>query len=1252
MSAGDSELAHLQTAIEALEAQRRMLGDAVVDAALVPLYRQVEALRLQDGAEQRKLVTVLFVDLVGFTHLAERLDPEDVREIMSSIFHRWSGVLRRHGGVVEKYAGDAVMAVFGLLRSQENDPRSAVRAGLELGEETRRLRTELQARFGVDLRLRVGIHTGPVIVTLGGQLPGQDFSVVGDTVNLASRLQALAPVNGVLISHDTYRHLRGAFVVQTVEPVAVKGRSQPVKVYVVIARRSSGDLEPGFGVEGVETPLVGRDVELHRLAQAYHETAALHKVAVVLVVGEAGIGKSRLLAAFDAWLHQEGAQQLKGRAGQASRIFPYALLRDLFARVCSIRDSDAAATTVEKLAAELKRAGVDYGPAGVGDLAALLGYQTGAVSGQPEPGSARQAHERGMALLNDYLAARMTGAPLVLLIEDLHWADASSLKMIERLASALSDQPLLLVCTARPVFFEYAPEWTQAAGAALSPVNLPGYQRLDLNPLLPGASQTLLEAILGNAGRHLPDGGIAPPGEAPPDLVERVVALAEGNPYYLEELVKVLVEDGVIVIAEPHWEIHLDRLVALRLPATLTGLLQARLDSLAAGQRRVLQSAAVIGRSFWDQAVSYLLEHSAASKTEDISLEAGVAIAALTSSELIQPVKHPAFEEAREYQFKHALLRDVTYESLVRRQRALYHGLAARWLEAETGRSRRQNEFAALIAWHFDQAGEGSTAAAWYQQASRQAASQYANVEAARYASRALELTPAGELQTTWDLLCQRLNANDLLGERQAQLADIERLPALADALQRDDLRFEAMLLRADYAERVTDYAAMLDYARQAHDLAERASLRRQEAQALVRWGACLWRQADYHGGSEKMRAARQIAQEVGDEELQFECLRHLGAIAWQQSDYTTARACQLEALEYYQRSDNKAIMAQIYNGLGNIALHLRQVDAGREAFGKGAELARQAGYLRREADALNGLGLMDDTQGDYASARRQFEQAANLYFRLGDMDGYSAAMSNLGSTSHSLGDFTAARRSYETALQVQDRSNDREGALISTINLGILFLQSGDHTLAQQYCQEALDGSRRMSNRWVEGYALVYTGHLHLQAAGVAYGRMVLLSGVDAADMTAAGELAAAADCYRQSTELRRLLRQDALVQDSQAGLARVALARGLLDEALPLVEEILDYAAQKGMDGVDEPVLVYLTCYSVLGAASERLAGSESQAAWQERAARALEAGYALLMARAGRINDPALRHSYLQNLPTHAELLRLRPPEEPEQ
>lgn len=1240
MSSGDSELAHLQTAIEALEAQRPALGDAVVEAALAPLYRRVEALRLQHSSEQRKLVTVLFCDLVGFTRLAESLDPEDVREVVTTVFQHWSAVLRRHGGVVEKYAGDAVMAVFGLERSQENDPRNAVRAGLELGEETRRLRKELQARYGVDLRLRVGIHTGPVVVTPGGKLPGQDFSVVGDTVNLASRLQALAPVNGVLISHDTYRHLRGAFVVQTVEPATVKGRSQPVKAYVVIAQRGRENQALGLGTDGAETPLVGRESELQQLTQAFQETAAQRRAAVVLVVGEAGIGKSRLLGSLSAWLRQEGVPQMIGRASQSSRVLPYALLRDLFARVCAIYDSDPAETAFNKLTAELERAGVDAGPTGVGDLAALLGYllddqSPGSVLAQKVGGRrqndadrARQVSERGAVLLGDYLAARAGSAPLVVLIEDLHWCDASSLASLQRVLNALRDKPLLLVCTARPSFFELAPGWGDDSG----PTALPGLQRLELERLPPVASQALLDALLAQIG------GIPVEGEIPPALVERIIALAEGNPYYIEELVQVLVEDGVIIKRGDHWEVHLERLAALRLPATLTGLLQARLDSLAAAQRQALQSAAVIGRSFWDQAVAYLLERGAGSGADAILRETGEVISALAHGDLVQHVPQPAFEGTQEYQFKHALLRDVAYESLVRRQRALYHDLAAHWLEEATGRSGRQNEFAALIAWHYDQANEHSAAISWYQQAARQAAAQYANAEAARYASRALELTPDSELQMTWDLLSQRLSANDLLGERHLQLADIERLSSLADALQRDDLRFEVLLLRADYAERVTDYTAMLTHAQQAHDLAERQALPRQQAEALVRWGAGLWRQANYEGGAEKVQAALQIARQLGDEALQAGCLRQLGAIAWQQSDYTASRDYQLQALEYYQRIGNKSAMAHIYNGLGNIALHLVQVEAGREAFGKGAELARQAGHLRREADALNGLGLIDDTQGDYAAARQKFEQVANLYFRVGDMDGYSAAMSNLGSTSHSLGDFAAARRSYETALDVQRRSNDREGALITTINLGILFLQSGEHSLARRYCEGALDDSRRMGSRWVEGYALVYTGHLHLQAAGVAYGRAIDPAAVDASRAEVDGELEAAALCYQQSSELRRQLRQHALVQDPQAGLARVALVRGRLAEAVSLVEEVLAYLAHQGTDGIDEPVLVFLTCYAVLHAVDDA------------RASQALEAGYNLLMSRAARINDLALRHSYLQNQPAHAELLRLRQPQEP--
>ncbi len=242
-----SEIEALRQAISALEGQRALIGDAVIETALGPLREKLARLEAVTASlatakpapsgEQRKLVTVLFADLVGFTAMSERLDPEDVRDITNAYFRRWSILIEQFGGVVEKFIGDAVMAVFGLAAAGEHDPENAIAAALAMRDGLKALNDELATSAetstgSIQLRMRIGIHTGQVVVSWLGERKGQDFVVVGDTVNLASRLQALAPVNGILITHDTYRHVRDLFDVQVVEPVTVKGKSEPVQTYV------------------------------------------------------------------------------------------------------------------------------------------------------------------------------------------------------------------------------------------------------------------------------------------------------------------------------------------------------------------------------------------------------------------------------------------------------------------------------------------------------------------------------------------------------------------------------------------------------------------------------------------------------------------------------------------------------------------------------------------------------------------------------------------------------------------------------------------------------------------------------------------------------------------------------------------------------------------------------------------------------------------------------------------------------------
>ena len=344
-------MAAIDDAIAALEAQRALLGDAVVDTAIEPLLARRAEMAARAIAEQRKLVTVLFSDLVDFTVLSQRLDPEDVRTLVDAYFQRSHQLIAANGGVVEKFIGDAVMAVFGLHRAEEEDPHRAVRTALEMQASLEAINAEVASAHDVTLEMRIGVDTGLVVVSTLGDQPGQEFVVMGDIVNRAARLQSTAPRGGVLISSDTYRHVRGSFDVEPMLGLQLKGIAQPVDGYLVQSERGRGfRLDDARGVEGVETATIGREIELRRLQNRFHEVEEERQWQMVTVVGDAGVGKSRLLSDFGRWLDDlpEAVWWFGGRAAHSGPRIPYALLHDLFATRFDIHDSDGPADVRHK----------------------------------------------------------------------------------------------------------------------------------------------------------------------------------------------------------------------------------------------------------------------------------------------------------------------------------------------------------------------------------------------------------------------------------------------------------------------------------------------------------------------------------------------------------------------------------------------------------------------------------------------------------------------------------------------------------------------------------------------------------------------------------------------------------------------------------------------------------------------------------------------------------------------------------------
>jgi class 3 adenylate cyclase/tetratricopeptide (TPR) repeat protein len=971
------DLAAVERAIAALEAQRAALGDDVVETALAPLRERHAQLVSGQFGEQRRLVTVLFADLVDFTVLSRRLDPEDTRAVVDACFARWQKAIEAHGGVVEKFIGDAAMAVFGLQRSYEDDAERAVRAGLAMTAATAELSAEVARRFGVTPRMRVGIDTGEVVVSTLGERAGHEFVAVGPTVNRAARLQSAAPEGRVLVSTETYRQVRRAFNVQRVPALDLKGLEGPVDAYVVVSPRPRGFTLDRVGlVEGIEAGTVGRASEMAFLQERFLDVVHDGRYLVVDIVGDAGIGKSRLLRDFDQWLaeQEQVVWWFRGRASQVEQNRANSLTRDVIATRMEIAETDPPHVVREKLERGFVRS---YGEGEEAMRAAhvvgtWLGFDLGpdqaAREGVPtEPQSVR---DQATVALGRYFERLADSQPVVILLEDLHWADSTSIRLLDEADRMWRDARIMVVATTRSTFFEERPRW----GSGLE-----HHVRLNLGALSRRESRNLVRELLQRVDN--------PSAE----LVDLVVDAAEGNPFYVEELVTWLIDSGVVVPDTPHWRVVEDLVSRVVVPPSLKGLLQARLDALTPSERALLQRASVVGRIFWDQAV--------------VSLESdgpdGVApFDHLLERDLVFERELSAFGSAREFLFKHALLRDVAYDSVLRARRREYHRRAALWLADVTARTGRVEEYAAIVAEHFDQAHDPA-AAGWYLRAGRRANRVFALEEATHLLERAQQLVPADDLRLLFDVAAEREDVFERLGDRVAQGTALARMAELSVKLDDSARTVRTLLAQSRRTFEASEYDEAVDLAVRAADLAGDCGLDDQVAEGHLWAGKALTWHGEGAAARDRLNTALDVGRAQGRTAIVAESLRYLAMLA---------------------------------SNEGRLADALDLGAQAREEFAKDGDLEAESTALAQHAVTLFHLGRLDESL-------ELFQQVLPVFMASGHLYRQAVVLGNLASSSLLLGDFSAAERWCRQAIERTDALADVEAGATNRTVLGLIEL-------------------------------------------------------------------------------------------------------------------------------------------------------------------------------------------------------------------
>jgi adenylate cyclase len=979
-----------------------------------------------DAAADRRPVTVLFADLAGFTALGERLDPEDVRALQSELFEALAAAVDRYEGFVEKFVGDAVMAVFGAPVAHEDDPERALRAALAMQERVRRLDARWLPRLGGPLRLHVGVHTGPVVAGSLGAIPGAAYAVTGDTVNTAARLQHAAEPGQVLVSEATYRLGRHAFAFEPLGELALKGKSEPIAVYRLEGALDAPRTARGLEALGLTAPLVGRQPELARMLEAF-ERMRVGSAHVVSLVGEAGVGKSRLVSEFLGALEADGrlsAIAVRRVACSSLGEQPYGVLASFLRDAYGIGPEDGADAAREKLAAGLRGLGAPEDEAArvARLLGSVLGLESVDLGGEVPP----EQRERQIVLATlALLERRLQQAPLVLIVEDLHWADAASVQLLRLLLERLADRAWMLLATYRPAFDASPLAGSRAAQTLVR-----------LAPLSAGDTQTLLSAFFGPWAATLPAA-----------LRELIVGRSGGNPFYVEEILRGLVAAGVLARGPEGWTCGDTDVRSVEVPATLQGLLLSRVDRLPAPARRVLQEAAVLGAAF-DMRLLGL--------TSSDPADCEPALQLLRESELIQSTG------PRQFRFTHALVQEVVYQNLLVRRRTELHERAGRALEELCGGRPQRLEDLEALGHHFRAGADPRKGARYLVAAGDWARALYANADAVRHYERALAVLAEGEAE--WLTVRERLG--DLFGPMGRRDAALEHysavLAASASAPHRARMHRKIGGLRWEAGDREGALACLRNGLAVLEGEPEHVEL----AHLYQEMGRLAFRSGDNAGALDWATRALAHAERLAP--AAAEAQKEVAAAVCQA--YNTlgvafARTGRLpEAVARIEQSvavaEREGLLHAACRGYTNLGVLYATREPGRaiETCLSGLATAKKIGDLAVQSRLYANLAvaycaLTDRCDDEGIAAARQ---SIDLDRRLGQLDHLAVPLIVLGQIYQCHGEAERALGYYREALGFAEESGEPQLLFPCYDGLATLHLDLGDDATAEAYMRKA----------------------------------------------------------------------------------------------------------------------------------------------------------------------------------------------------
>lgn len=991
--------------------------------------------------EERRLLTILFADLSGFTALSSKLDPEDVCAVANTCFEYFNNVIIKHGGTIHKYGGDLVIALFGFPLSLEDNPERSIKASLEMMTLIPKVNEALSSKLKrkTDLGLHIGVNSGVVVVGEIGSPEKKEHTIMGDVVNLASRLKDVAERGEILVSEPVFRASRYLFEYEVLPPVSVKGIEDPIKIFKPQGVKEKP--EPKRGLRGLYSPLVGRDKEFSLLKKIVTNLEG-GEGGAVFILGEAGLGKTRLLAELkkSITVPTSPITILEGRCVGYSETMPYWPFLQILETIFEITEQDSNTIIQKKFLKKTKEIFSDTWQ----DVVPYIGYLFSVRFADELDEKVKYLDAEDLKIqifvtIRRLLSALSRMRPLMLVIEDYHWIDTTSLEFLQFLFDVPEVPPILCLVLSRVEKEKEAYKIKRLLKKKLGD----NFHEVILKPLDTSTVSQLIYNLLKIPG-------------IPENFKDKILTKAEGNPFYVEEIIKSLIDSHVLIFQSGVWNLKAD-VSTLEIPDTVQAVIAARLDRLECDVRNVLQMASVIGRNFYGRILEHICEID--------SLLLTLYLATLEDYEYIDTLRQ---KPEVEYIFRHPLLHEVTYNGLLKKKRSELHRKTGEAIE-QIYKSRLE-DFAELLAHQYVNSDDFEKALEWTKKAGHKAKDRYANDEAIQYFQKLISIIKetTGDRENELCVTCEALgDIYNLQGKYELAARWFEAMynHAGGDIIVQSRSRRKV----AEICQKQSRYDDALNILTRIEKTLPSDSEEEMVEKAEIYRARCInyGLKGDMVKAIKEGESALSIVEaglpktplkidEKRIHELRGKIFNSLAGLFYYKGEYDKAIEVIQKHIKLSEKTGNKRAIGAASGNLGLMYLSKGEYDGAIEFLQRHLAVSEQIGEQLGVASSSGNLGLVYYAKGEYDTAIEYLRRYLKIAEEIGDRRSIGQASGNLGRVYHYKGEYEKARELYYTYLKTSQEIGDKRSVGIVSVDLGFLNTETGELDKAAEYLLQA----------------------------------------------------------------------------------------------------------------------------------------------------------------------------------------------------